>query len=82
MATILMVLIFTLKDESNRGAMGKSGAGPSFPLASLFLILGLGACFGFETGYAIDLARDVGPRLMAYAVSYGLGVWSVGGYYF
>ena len=81
-ATILMFVIFALKDESNRGAMGKTGAGPFFPLALFFLIFGLGACFGFETGYAINLARDFGPRLMSYAVGYGHEVWSAGGYYF
>lgn len=81
-ATILMFVIFALKDESNRGAMGKTGAGPFFPLALFFLIFGLGACFGFETGYAINLARDFGPRLMSYAVGYGHDVWSAGGYYF
>ena len=37
-------------------------------LALFFLIFGLGACFGWETGYAINLARDFGPRLMSYAV--------------
>ena len=81
-ATILMFVIFALKDESNRGAMGKTGAGPFFPLALFFLIFGLGACFGFETGYAINLARDFGPRLMSYAVGYGHEVWSAGDYYF
>lgn len=81
-ATILMFVIFALKDESNRGAMGKTGAGPFFPLALFFLLFGLGACFGFETGYAINLARDFGPRLMSYAVGYGPEVWSAGGYYF
>lgn len=29
--------------------MGKTGAGPLFPLALSFLIFGLGACFGWET---------------------------------
>lgn len=76
-----MFVIFALKDESNRGAMGKTGAGPFFPLALFFLIFGLGACFGFETGYAINLARDFGPRLMSYAVGYGHEVWSAGGYH-
>ena len=71
-----------LKDESNRGAMDKTGAGPFFPLALYFLIFGLGACFGFETGYAINLARDFGPRPMSYAVGYDHEVWSAGGYYF
>ncbi|RDW77789.1 aquaporin-like protein [Coleophoma cylindrospora] len=81
-SSILMFVIFALKDDSNPGAMGKSGAGELFPLALLFLIFGLGACFGWETGYAINLARDFGPRLMSYAVGYGSEVWSAGGYYF
>jgi aquaglyceroporin related protein len=45
-SAILMFVIFALKDDSNPGAMGKSGAGQLFPLALLFLIFGLGACFG------------------------------------
>lgn len=81
-STILMFVIFGLKDESNPGAMGKSGAGALFPLALLFLIFGLGACFGWETGYAINLARDFGPRLMSFVIGYGHEVWSAGGYYF
>jgi aquaglyceroporin related protein len=81
-STILMFVIFALKDDTNPGAMGKSGAGPMFPLALLFLIFGLGSCFGWETGYAINLARDFGPRLMSYIVGYGSNVWSAGEYYF
>lgn len=81
-STILMFVIFALKDDSNPGAMGKTGAGMLFPLALFFLIFGLGACFGWETGYAINLARDFGPRLMSYIVGYGHQVWSAGGYYF
>jgi aquaglyceroporin related protein, other eukaryote len=100
-STILMFVIFALKDDSNPGAMGKTGAGMLFPLALFFLIFGLGACFGcvfllsitnkspllilfcrWETGYAINLARDFGPRLMSYILGYGHEVWSAGGYYF
>lgn len=46
-SSILMFVIFALKDDSNPGAMGKSGAGPLFPLALFFLIFGLGAAFGY-----------------------------------
>jgi aquaglyceroporin related protein len=75
-----MLVIFALKDETNNGA--SKGGGNWFPLALFFLIFGLGACFGWETGYAINFARDFGPRLMSYILGYGHEVWSAGGYYF
>ncbi|OCL12285.1 aquaporin [Glonium stellatum] len=78
-SAVLMFVIFALKDSSNNG-VPKSDKW--FPLALFFLIFGLGACFGWETGYAINLARDFGPRLMSYIVGYGHEVWSAGGYYF
>lgn len=79
-SSILMLVIFALKDETNNGA--SRGGGNWFPLALFFLIFGLGACFGWETGYAINFARDFGPRLMSYILGYGHQVWSAGGYYF
>ena len=60
-SSILMFVIFALKDESNQGAMGKSGAGNMFPLALFFLIFGLGACFGYVNFHCTSLSYD--PRL-------------------
>lgn len=75
-SAILMFVIFGLADPKN-GATGNH-----FAVALLFLIFGIGACFGWQTGYAINLARDFGPRLVSYIVGYGHEVWSAGGYYF
>ncbi|QDS68338.1 hypothetical protein FKW77_010704 [Venturia effusa] len=79
-SSILMLVILALKDDTHNGA--SNGGGNMFPLALFFLIFGLGACFGWETGYALNLARDFGPRLMSYILGYGTEVWSAGGYYF
>ncbi|CAD0087751.1 unnamed protein product [Aureobasidium vineae] len=79
-SAILMFVIFALKDDTNNGV--SQGGGNWFPLGLFFLIFGIGACFGVETGYAINLARDFGPRLMSYALGYGHEVFSAGGYYF
>ncbi|KAH9217867.1 aquaporin-like protein [Leptodontidium sp. 2 PMI_412] len=75
-STILMFCIYSLQDNGNLGA------GNLTPLGLFFVIFGIGACFGWETGYAINLARDFGPRLMSYALGYGHEVWSAGNYYF
>jgi aquaglyceroporin related protein len=79
-SAMLMFVIFALKDDSNKGQFSASGAW--FPLCLFFLIFGIGATWGWQTGYAINFARDFGPRLMSYAVGYGHEVWSAGGYYF
>ncbi|EED22000.1 aquaglyceroporin, putative [Talaromyces stipitatus ATCC 10500] len=75
-SSILMFTIFAINDDNN------IGAGPLAPLVLFFLIFGIGACFGWETGYAINLARDFGPRLVSYMIGYGHNVWAAGNYYF
>ncbi|KAL4778003.1 aquaporin-like protein [Aspergillus varians] len=76
-SSILMFVIFALTDKGNN-----MGAGPLMPLGMFFTIFGIGACFGWETGYAINLARDFGPRLVSYMIGYGPEVWRAGNYYF
>ncbi len=75
-STLLMFLIYALKDDGN------IGAGNLTPLGLFFIIFGIGACWGWETGYAINFARDFGPRCMSYFLGYGHEVWSAGDYYF
>ena len=73
---ILLFCIFACIDDDN------VGAGDFLPFALFFIIFGIGACFGWETGFAINPARDFGPRLMTACMGYGSEVWSKGGYYF
>lgn len=46
------------------------------PVALFITILGIGASLGFQTGYAINPARDLGPRLLTAMVGYGRAVFS------
>jgi len=46
------------------------------PLVIGLLVVAIGLSYGFNCGYAINPARDLGPRLFTYAAGYGSGVWS------
>ncbi|KAI9376218.1 aquaporin-like protein [Aspergillus egyptiacus] len=75
-SAILQFVVFAV---SNRFNVADSHM---LPLTLFFTIFGIGACFGWETGYAINLARDFGPRLVSYMLGYGPEVWKAGNYYF
>ncbi|KAI0043058.1 aquaporin [Auriscalpium vulgare] len=70
-AFILLLVVFAISDKRN-------GPPPPglVPLVIFILILGIGAAFGFQTGYAINPARDLGPRLMTAMVGYGHEVFN------
>ncbi|CAE6414541.1 unnamed protein product [Rhizoctonia solani] len=68
---ILLLVILAVTDKRN-------GPPPSglVPLVLFILILGQGACLGMQTGYALNPARDLGPRLFCWAAGYGRQVWT------
>jgi MIP family channel proteins len=75
-SAVLMFMIYALKDEGN------IGAGNLTPLGLFFVVFGIGTSFGSQTNFAINSARDFGPRLMTYMLGYGPQVWTSGNYYF
>jgi len=70
-SAVLLIMVLATTDKHN------SPAPPGlFPLVLFLLILGIGACLGMETGYAINPARDLGPRLLTSMVGYGKQVYT------
>ncbi|KAG7382924.1 hypothetical protein PHYPSEUDO_004220 [Phytophthora pseudosyringae] len=74
---LLLLAIYAITDERNRGA---GAVGTPFAFAMLFM--GLGMAFGMNTGYALNPARDFGPRLLTYCAGFGAKVFSSDNYYF
>ncbi|KAJ7033185.1 aquaporin-like protein [Mycena alexandri] len=69
--TILVLVIVATTDK-------KSSAPPPglFPLVIFLVILGISSSLGMGTGFALNPARDFGPRLLSAAVGYPRAVWS------
>jgi len=70
-AAALMFVVLAVTDKRN-------GPPPPglVPLAIFIVILGIGAAFGMQTGYAVNPARDLGPRIMTAMVGYGKEVFN------
>jgi MIP family channel proteins len=70
---LLMAGVLAITDHRN--------AGPPIwlvgPLVGA-LVLAIGVSFGFNAGYAINPARDFGPRLFTAVAGWGSGVFSAG----
>jgi glycerol uptake facilitator protein len=73
---LLVGLIFAIVDVRNQPVQANLN-----PLIIGFLIVAIGASFGLNTGYAINPARDFGPRLWIAVVSGGASL-SADNYYF
>ncbi|KAI0304448.1 aquaporin [Multifurca ochricompacta] len=68
---ILLLVVFAITDKRN--APPPSGL---VPLVVFITILGIAVAFGMQTGFAINPARDLGPRIMTAMVGYGRKVFN------
>ncbi|WP_052889561.1 MIP/aquaporin family protein [Thermogemmatispora carboxidivorans] len=73
---LLVGLIFAITDGRNQPVQANLN-----PLIIGLLVVAIGASFGLNTGYAINPARDFGPRLWIALVSGGASL-SANDYYF
>uniref|UniRef100_A0A4W3GVR6 Aquaporin-9-like n=1 Tax=Callorhinchus milii TaxID=7868 RepID=A0A4W3GVR6_CALMI len=70
---VLLLVILSLNDSRNNEP-------PAFlkPILIGTLVLVIGVAMGSNCGYAINPARDFGPRLFSYLVGYGSQVFTAG----
>ncbi|RAW20963.1 hypothetical protein PC110_g22594, partial [Phytophthora cactorum] len=52
------------------------------PFAFCLMIMALGMAFGMNTGYAVNPARDLGPRIFTAIAGWGSKVFTIRNYYF
>jgi MIP family channel proteins len=74
---LLILVLFALIDKRNSAPSGNLG-----PLLVGLLVVAIGACFGFNSGYAINPARDLGPRLFTFLAGWGIDVFRAGNHWF
>jgi len=60
---VLMFVIFAFADYGDIEIGTPGGLGPLTALPVALLVVGIGASLGGPTGYAINPARDLGPRI-------------------
>lgn len=63
---LLVLVVFAISDEFNIAPQANLG-----PLIVGVIVAAVGASFGANTGYAINPARDFGPRLFAWIAGWG-----------
>ncbi|KDQ19717.1 hypothetical protein BOTBODRAFT_27139 [Botryobasidium botryosum FD-172 SS1] len=68
---VLLIIVLAVNDP-------KSGPPPAglVPLVLFITVFAEGACLGMQTAYAMNPARDLGPRLLTYMAGYGREVWN------
>lgn len=67
LGTFLLLLLVCAITDSRNMALAKG----QIPMAVGAVVLAVGACLGMNCGYAINPARDLGPRLFTAAAGWG-----------
>jgi len=74
---LLMLVILAIGDTRNLAPTGNVA-----PILVGLLVMVIGMSFGFNAGYAINPARDLGPRLFTALAGWGTEVFRAGNYWF
>ncbi|CEG43950.1 hypothetical protein L915_13428 [Plasmopara halstedii] len=74
---LLVSGIFAVSDQHNQPASPYT-----FPAALALMLTCVGMAFGLDTGYALNPARDFGPRLFTSLAGWGLKVFTTRSFYF
>ncbi|BGP13139.1 hypothetical protein JCM10213v2_001058 [Rhodosporidiobolus nylandii] len=69
-SAILSMAVLALGDENNAPPGAGLGA-----IVLAFVVVAIGMSNGWISGYAINVARDLGPRLALWCVGYGIDLW-------
>src|SRR5215468_8064694 len=75
--TALLMLVIRGVGDARNNAAGNLG-----PIVVGFLVMAIGMAFGLNAGYAINPARDFGPRLFTAIAGWGLEVFRANNFYF
>ncbi|KNZ54174.1 hypothetical protein VP01_3019g2 [Puccinia sorghi] len=72
MTAILMIFVVAVGDEGNTSPPKNMG-----PFVIFWVVLGLASTLGMQTSFALNPARDLGPRIVTWLAGYGGEVWSI-----
>ncbi|KAJ3800031.1 putative aquaporin 4 [Lentinula aff. detonsa] len=67
---LLVIIVLAATDPANAVPTA------AVPILLFIVLLGIAFCLGMETGFAVNPARDLGPRILTSIVGYGGAVYS------
>jgi len=74
---LLLVAVLAIGFKGNKAVATSLG-----PLLVALAVVAIGACFGHNAGYAINPARDLGPRMLLLVAGWGSAPFTSHNYYF